>query len=86
MAEGRWDPAKSVELKLERGVSFEDILSARLVAVLEHPSRLNQRIMLFERQQYIWVVPYVIRGDEIFLKTLFPSRKYTKAWKEGALE
>ena len=42
--------------------------------------------MLFEYKRYIWIVPYVInKSGDIFLKTLFPSRKYTKMYKEGKL-
>ena len=85
MSEIRWDPLKSEELKRTRGVSFEEILRAKLIAVERHPSRSHQSIMLFERRGYIWIVPYVERGEEIFLKTLFPSRKFTKKWKSGGL-
>ncbi len=82
----RWSSAKSRELKRRRGVSFEEIIRARLVAVKEHPSRSHQSIMLFELGGYVWIVPYVARGEEIFLKTLFPSRKYTRKWRRGELE
>jgi len=27
--------------------------------------------------EYIWIVPCVVEEEYIFLKTLFPSRKYT---------
>lgn len=33
-------------------------------------------------EEYAWVVPYVRRDDKIFLKTAFPSRKYTKKYME----
>lgn len=85
MVDIRWALSKSEELKRKRGVSFEEIIRAKLIAVEEHPSRSHQRILLFELKGYIWVVPYVARGEEIFLKTLFPSRKYTKKWKRGEL-
>lgn len=86
MADIRWDLSKSDKLKRERGVSFEEIIQAKLLAVKEHPNRSHQNIMLFEYKNYIWVVPYVVHEKEIFLKTLFPSRKYTKIWKEGELK
>ena len=47
--------------------------------------RPHQKLMLFERRGYIWVVPYVRTKDKIFLKTLFPSRAYTKKWIRGEL-
>lgn len=78
----RWNLAKSKELKTKRGVSFEEIIQAKLVSVLKHPNREHQSIILFEHEDYIWIVPYVEMENEIFLKTLFPSRKYTKLWKE----
>jgi hypothetical protein len=81
----RWAPAKSLELKRTRGVSFEEIIHAELIAAKEHPTRPNQSILLFKFKDYIWVVPYVKREEEIFLKTLFPSRKYTKLWRAGEL-
>ena len=81
----RWDPLKSQELKRKRGVSFEDILSALFVTARSHPGRPNQKLLFFELDDYIWVVPCVKRGDELFLKTIFPSRKHTKQWKEGEL-
>ena len=81
----RWEAAKSEELKREHGVSFEEILTARLLVVIEHPSRVNQDILLFEREGYVWAVPCVERERELFLKTLFPSRKYTRMWKRGEL-
>ncbi len=86
MTDLSWSSSKSEELKIKRGVSFEDIILARLVGAKDHPSRSNQSILLFELEGHIWVVPYVIRDEEIFLKTLFPSRKYTKLWRMGALE
>lgn len=85
MRELRWNLLKSERLKRTRGVSFEDIIQARLVAVKEHPTRAHQQIMLFERQGYSWVVPFVAQGEEIFLNTLYPSRKYTQRYHRGEL-
>lgn len=81
----RWSRAKSARLKSDRGLSFEEILRERLVSILAHPTRANQSILLYEVAGYIWVVPCVERAGELFLKTMFPSRKYTKAWRKGAL-
>ncbi len=82
----RWDPLKNGWLKRTRGVSFEEILAARFVATEEHPKRAHQKLMLFELKGYIWAVPYVMTKNEIFLKTLFPSRMYTKKWIRGELK
>lgn len=82
MTDLRWALSKSEELKCARGVSFEEIIHAELLAVKQNPSRPNQNILLFKLKDYIWVVPYMEREGEIFLKTLFPSRKYTKVWRQ----
>ncbi|MGR3220015.1 MAG: toxin, partial [Candidatus Anammoxibacter sp.] len=66
-----------------RGTSFEDLLNkGNLISVKRHPKRKEQNIMLFEFKKYIWIVPYVEEEKgTIFLKTLYPSRKYTKIIK-----
>ena len=75
-----WSEVKSRRLKRIRGVSFEEILGERLVDVVNHPIRENQRLMIFERRGYCWVVPCVEKDGECFLKTLYPSRKFTKIY------
>ena len=78
----KWNLLKNERLKKIRGVSFEELLNSKLILVKKNPSRENQNILLFEYKQYIWIVPYVKEKDYIFLKTLFPSRKYTKLYRE----
>ena len=78
----KWNILKSERLKKERGISFEEIIRAKLIAVKRHPSKAYQEIMLFEYKGYIWVVPFVKNNGEIFLKTLYPSRKYTKIYRK----
>lgn len=78
MKELRWDLRKNERLKRIRGVSFDDLINSKFIIILEHPTRKNQKIMLFEFKKYIWAVPCVEEEDCYFLKTLFPSRKYTK--------
>jgi uncharacterized DUF497 family protein len=81
----RWDPLKSKRLKRTRGVSFEEILKAAWVARRPHPSRKNQELFLFEVRGYIWAVPFVTDEKGIFLKTLFPHRRFTKLYRRGEL-
>ena len=81
----RWSLLKSERLKRTRGLSFEELVQSKLVAVKRHPTRPLQDIMLFEYKGYIWVVPCVRSGNELFLKTLYPSRRYTKLYKRGEL-
>ena len=86
MKEIKWNLLKSERLKKTRGVSFEEILGTKLIAVKRNPKRKKQKIMLFLYKKYVWVVPFVENDKEIFLKTLFPSRQYTKLYKEGKIQ
>jgi hypothetical protein len=79
MPDMRWNLLKNNRLKITRGVSFEDILKGKLIRIKKHPKRKNQNIILFYYKRYIWIVPYILEENgDIFLKTLYPSRKYTK--------
>jgi len=82
-----WNDEKNEKLKRERGISFEEIVlcinDGQIVKVLEHPNTEhypNQLLYLIELKNYIYVVPFVEREEEIFLKTIFPSRHYTKQY------
>lgn len=83
--EADWNPVKSLELKVGRGISFEEIIQDPIVAMIVHPVRLNQRMILFQHNSYIWVIPCVITGQVMFFKTLFASRKYTRMWLRGEI-
>ncbi len=78
-----WSYDKNEWLKKERGVSFEELLASRFIRIERHARKLNQRLMLFEFQKYVWVVPYVEDKEHYFLKTAFPSRKHTKEYLKG---
>ena len=81
-----WNALKNDRLKKTRGVSFEELTSnGRLIDVRRHPSRALQDILLFEYKNYVWVVPFVADSSGLFLKTLYPSRKYTRLLKGGKL-
>ena len=79
----KWSESKNKSLKKTRGVSFEEILEAKFLGAREHPSRENQMILLFEYKKYVWLVPCIVEKNYIFLKTAFPSRRYTKKYKRG---
>jgi hypothetical protein len=84
MKDLRWNLLKSDRLKRTRGASFEDLMQGgTLLAVKRHPARTHQQIMLFLFKGYVWIVPYVETEREVFLKTLYPSRKYTKLHRRG---
>lgn len=83
--EVKWSKLKSERLKRTRGVSFEEIIETKIIGVKKHSSREGQRVILFEYLGYIWAVPCVITANEVFLKTLYPSRKLTRMKREGRL-
>ncbi|MHB8131747.1 MAG: hypothetical protein ACYDEX_22460 [Mobilitalea sp.] len=80
----RWSRFKSIQLKLRRSVSFEEIVRAKFLGFHNHPKRSNQRILAYEYKDYVWAVPFVF-NKKAFLKTLYPSRKLMKLYKKGKL-
>lgn len=86
-----WNEEKNLLLKQERGVSFERIVVAieegHLLDVLEHPNKekyKNQIILVVEIEDYAFCIPCVPEANgNYFLKTLYPSRKYTKQYNLG---
>ena len=78
-----WDPLKSESLKRTRGISFEELIRCTFVTIERHPTKIHQRVFLFERLGYIWAVPFVINENGIFLKTAYPTRKMTKKYRRG---
>ena len=83
MREFRWNSEKNELLKRTRGISFEEIIQCRRIDIIKNPNRLSQKFLLYEYENYVWVVPFVDTGEDRFLKTIFPSRKYTKIYLGG---
>lgn len=79
-----WDSEKNQILKKERNISFEEIAylieSGQIIGVEENPGKPNQKLYILEIENYAVVVPFIEKENEIFLKTAFPSRKYTKRY------
>ena len=82
-----WDPEKNQQLIEERGISFEEIIfhlqSDSLLDDVEHPNQKDyshQRMYVVSIEDYVYLVPYVESENEIFLKTIIPSRKATKRY------
>jgi len=82
-----WNDEKSLALKVDRGVSFEDVVfhvaAGGLLDVLDHPNPgayPGQRILIVDIDGYAFVVPFVTDGDVLFLKTIIPSRKMTQRY------
>lgn len=83
----RWNNEKNEWLKENRGVCFEQIVilmeREEVIEVLEHPNQdkyPGQKIAIVEIDDYAYLIPYVQEGDEIFLKTIIPSRKATNKY------
>lgn len=79
-----WNAEKNEFLKKTRGISFEEIVyliqSGKLLGIEENPGYPNQKLYIVNVENYAVVVPFVETESEIFLKTAFPSRKYTKQY------
>lgn len=79
-----WNADKNKILKETRGISFEEIVwlieRGHLLGIEKNPPYPNQHIYVVEVEGYAVVVPFVETETEIFLKTAFPSRKYTKLY------
>jgi len=82
-----WNPEKNELLQRERNVSFEEVvLNIQLgneVAIYDHPNTKkypNQKISVVLIEGYAYLVPYVEDKDQIFFKTIIPSRKATKQY------
>jgi len=82
-----WSSEKNKQLLTERNISFEEIvLNIQLgneIDIYDHPNQErypNQKISAVEIEEYIYLVPFVENKDEIFLKTIIPSRKATKQY------
>ena len=81
----RWNHDKNELLKIERSISFEEIVLAieadGLLDVLCHPNPEkypNQSVFVVTFDDYVYLVPYIEERDYYFLKTIIPSRKATK--------
>ena len=82
-----WNPEKNEKLKIERGISFEEVVfhieHGDEVDVLEHPNQAKypgQMISVVLVEGYVYLIPYVESDEKIFLKTIIPSRKATKKY------
>jgi uncharacterized DUF497 family protein len=82
-----WDDAKNARLKADRGIGFEDIVfhieRGDLLDILQHPNPdryAGQRIFVVQREDYVYLVPFVEDGHSVFLKTIITGRKATKQY------
>jgi len=85
-----WNLDKNQKLADERGISFEDVVvyiqQGEILDIVEHPTPEkypNQRMFVLNIDEYVYLVPYVETREEVFLKTIIPSRKATKMYLGG---
>ena len=77
-----WNQEKNVKLKRERGIGFEDVIfqinRGEVLDIVDNPNKEkypNQRVFIMDINEYVYYVPFVEDENEIFLKTIIPSRK-----------
>jgi len=87
-----WSEEKNAILTARYGFGFERVVAAladdHLIAERRHPNIVrypNQRQYLVLIEDYVWLVPFVLHPNGIFLKTMYPSRKATKQYQERQL-
>ncbi|MDC1287302.1 BrnT family toxin [Gammaproteobacteria bacterium] len=82
-----WNAEKNELLIVDRGISFEEVVfyieNGGLLDEIAHPNSQgysHQRIFVVAMESYVYLVPFVDNEGEIFLKTIIPSRKFTKIY------
>lgn len=82
-----WSAEKNSTLVQERGISFEDVIFSLqhgdLLDDIVHSNHAvypHQRIFVVAINSYTYLVSYIESENEIFLKTIIPSRKATKQY------
>jgi len=80
-----WNEVKNAWLKIERGIGFEDVQTAidegKVLDNVAHPNQKQypgQRILIVVIENYVFLVPFIEDSEKLFLKTIYPSRKFTK--------
>ena len=81
----RWNHGKNDELKVERGISFEEVVLAieadGLLDVVRHPNSgkyPSQLVFIVTLDGYVLLVAVIEAPEYYFLKTIIPSRKATR--------
>jgi len=92
--EFEYSAEKDIWLKKERGLGFEEVIQrlrqGNVVGIVDNANQHRypgQRVYMVDVNGYIYAVPYVRNGDQVFLKTIYPTRKATKFYRnEGILQ
>jgi hypothetical protein len=79
-----WNLEKNKKLIEERNISFEmcllKIQDGEILDILHNRNYIEQKIFVLEIKNYIYLIPFVETEKEVFLKTIIPSRKFTKKY------
>jgi hypothetical protein len=82
-----WNTEKSNVLNESRGICFEDVVfyieRGDILDDYLHPNQRDypgQRIMVINISNYAYLIPYIENDEELFLKTIIPSRKATQRY------
>ena len=82
-----WNEVKNTWLKIKRGISFEDVQTAidegKLLDNVAHPNQRQhkgQRVLVVVIENYVFLIPFVEDDEKLFLKTIYPSRKFTRKY------
>ncbi|MFH1289060.1 MAG: hypothetical protein ABII25_10280 [bacterium] len=54
-----------------------------MIEIVDHPNRVkypHQKMLVVNVKDYVHLVPFVQKDDEMFLKTIIPSRKATNKY------
>lgn len=84
----QWNSEKNQVLQKTRGITFDEIVQAiadgYVVGDGPHSNQAkypHQRVLAVAIHEYVYLVPYVVAGNDIFMKTIIPSRKATKKFR-----
>jgi uncharacterized DUF497 family protein len=84
-----WDEEKNKFLKRNRNIRFEQILEVLDAKgplwIKDHPRPEiypGQKLMAVLIGEYVYIVPFLETDERIILKTIYPNRKATKAYRE----
>lgn len=80
-----WDKEKNEQLAKDRDVTFEEIViqiqEDHILDVIPGKGKYKHQFQfIVELRDYVHIVPFVEKENEIFLKTIIPSRKMTKKY------
>lgn len=85
----KWNIDKNKMLYESRNITFEEVVQAISdgygISDTPHWNKVkypHQRIITVLINEYVYIVPYVMDGEDYFLKTIIPSRKANKGIEE----